>query len=63
MFSESPCSAGFWRNVCDVIIFDPQVFTSARDCRVARWYPPGRGELHLALDVSANCTLNALVIR
>lgn len=25
--------------------------------------PPGRGELDLALDVSANCTLNALVIR
>lgn len=24
--------------------------------------PPGRGELDLALDVSANCTLNALVI-
>lgn len=29
---------------------------SARD-------PPGHGELDSALDVSANCTLNALVIR
>lgn len=35
---------------------------SARDYRVDIRDPPGHGELDLALDVSANCTLNALVI-
>lgn len=39
---------------------------SARDYRVtliSARDPLGRGELDLALDTSANCTLNALVIR